>query len=67
MLARVLGPSATVDKLLPELSELLTDDEVQVSIPDVRTVAHAALCPTFFIMLDTTQHDKACWPARMKR
>jgi hypothetical protein len=32
VLARVLGPSATVDKLLPELSELLTDDEVQVSI-----------------------------------
>lgn len=30
VLARVLGHTATVDQLLPELSELLTDDEVQV-------------------------------------
>lgn len=30
VLARGLGPVATVDKLLPELSELLADDEVQV-------------------------------------
>lgn len=30
VLARGLGPAATIDKLLPELSELLIDDEVQV-------------------------------------
>lgn len=30
VLARVLGHTATVDQLLPELAELLTDDEVQV-------------------------------------
>lgn len=30
VLACGLGPAATIDKLLPELSELLTDDEVQV-------------------------------------
>lgn len=30
MLARVLGHSATLEQVLPELTELLADDEVQV-------------------------------------
>jgi hypothetical protein len=30
VLARVLGPASSVEQLLSELSELLTDDEVQV-------------------------------------
>lgn len=60
-LARALGASAAVARVLPELAELLQDDEVQVCVTPRAHHHHilgaraAALCGPFWCMLRERQ------------